>query len=223
MAATPGSKSSTSKPAQRVRSEPQASGVPLEGEPAQRVRSEPQASGVPLEGEPAQVVIGRIAGAHGIRGWLRIAVFSDGSEALKPGTVVYLEGESEAGFEVRRAAPGRRGGEWRLALGGVESRDAAEALSGRIVSVALEALGSSGEDSVWGHELIGCAVEAEDGARLGRVREIWETGASDVLVVEAPDGTEHLLPAALLVEVDVAAQRAVVELLPGLVDPGDGK
>ncbi len=191
MAATPGSKSSTSKLAERA------------GSSAKRV------------------VVGRIAGAHGVRGWLRVSVFADGSDALKPGTVVYLQGESEEGFEVRRAAPGRRGGEWRVALDGVESRDAAEALGGRAVSVAVDALGSAGEDSVWGHELIGCAVEAEDGAPLGRVREIWATGASDVLVVEAPDGAEHLLPAAFLVDVDVAAQRLVVRVLPGLVETED--
>lgn len=191
MAATPGSKSSTSKP----------------GEPAGSASK--------------RVAIGRIAGAHGVRGWLRVSVFADGSEALKPGILVYLQGGREEGFEVRRAAPGRRGGEWRVALDGVESRDAAEALSGRTVSVAIEALGSAGGDSVWGHELIGCAVEAEDGAPLGRVREIWATGASDVLVIEAPEGSEHLVPAAFLVDVDVAAQRVVVRVLPGLLETED--
>ena len=71
--------------------------------------------------------------------------------------------------------------------------------------------------------MIGCAVESEKGVPLGRVREIWETGASEVLVVEAADGAEHLVPAALLVEVDVSAQRAVVEVLPGLIDLGEGE
>ena len=169
------------------------------------------------------MLIGRVAGPHGIHGWLRVAVFADGSEALKPGNVVYLEAECEAGFEIRHAAPGRRGGEWRVSLAQIENRDAAEALNGSEVSVAVEALGSADEDGIWGHQLIGCAVESEAGVSLGRVREIWETGASDVLVIEAPNGAEHLLPAALLVDVDVGARRAVVELLPGLVDLEDGE
>ena len=168
-------------------------------------------------------MIGRVAGAHGIRGWLRVAVFADGSDALKPGGVLYLDGASDAAFEVRQAAPGRRGGEWRVALVGVDTRDAAEALKGQEVAAPAEALGSPGPDCVWGHQLVGCAVESEEGAPLGRVREIWETGASDVLVVEAPNGAEHLVPAALLVEVDVSAQRAVVEVLPGLLDLGEGE
>ena len=174
--------------------------------------------------QPAtRVVIGRVAGAHGIRGWLRVVVFADGSDALKPGSVLYLEGEAEAGFEVRQAAPGRRGGEWRGALVGGDTRDSAEVLQGKEVAAPAEALGSAGADCVWGHELIGCAVESEKGVPLGRVREIWETGASEVLVVEAADGAEHLVPAALLVEVDVSAQRAVVEVLPGLIDLGEGE
>ena len=152
-----------------------------------------------------------------------MVVFGDGSEALKPGNVVYLEGQNERGFEIRHAAPGRRGGEWRVSLAQVENRDSAHALNGREVSVAVEALGSADEDSIWGHELIGCAVESEAGVALGRVREIWETGASDVLVIEGRNGAEHLLPAAFLVDVDVGAQRAIVELLPGLVDLEDGE
>jgi len=205
MAATPGSKSSTRRPGERARSAGEAG------------------SAGPVPRLAKHVVIGRIAGAHGIRGWFRVVVFADGSEALKPGTVLYLEGESEAGFEVRHAAPGRRGGEWRVAVAGVENRDAAEALNGREVSATVEALGSADEDFVWGHELIGCAVESENGVPLGRVREIWETGGSDLLVVEAPSGAEHLLPAALLIDVDVGAQRAVVEVFPGLVDLEDGE
>ena len=117
-------------------------------------------------------MIGRVAGAHGIRGWLRVAVFADGSDALNPGGVLYLDGASDAAFEVRQAAPGRRGGEWRVALVGVDTRDAAEALKGQEVAAPAEALGSPGPDCVWGHQLVGCAVESEQGVSLGRVREI---------------------------------------------------
>ena len=67
-------------------------------------------------------------------------------------------------------------------------------------------------------------MEAEDGTPVGVVTGIWETGAPDVLVLEAEGGGERLLPAALLRRVDVEARRAVVELLPGLFDePGAGE
>jgi 16S rRNA processing protein RimM len=53
------------------------------------------------------------------------------------------------------------------------------------------------------------------------VKEIWETGAHDVLVVEGEDGRRVLLPAAreFLREVDVAGRRVVIDVIPGLLDP----
>ena len=71
------------------------------------------------------------------------------------------------------------------------------------------------------YEWIGCAVEASDGRKLGTVKELWETGAHDVLVVEDETGRELLLPAAraLLREVDVAGRRIVIEVPAGLLDP----
>jgi 16S rRNA processing protein RimM len=64
-------------------------------------------------------------------------------------------------------------------------------------------------------------VEARDGEPIGTVKEIWETGAHDVLVVEGPDGRRVLLPAVgeFLREIDVAGRRLVIEAIPGLLDP----
>ena len=73
------------------------------------------------------------------------------------------------------------------------------------------------------YELVGCDLETEGGRRVGRIREIWETGAHDVLVVERDDGATCLVPTAreLLREIDVEARRVVVEERPGLFDPAD--
>ena len=64
-------------------------------------------------------------------------------------------------------------------------------------------------------------MQAAGGRTIGTVKEIWETGAHDVLVVEGEDGRSCLVPTAraLMKEVDVEAGRIVVEDLPGLFDP----
>jgi len=64
-------------------------------------------------------------------------------------------------------------------------------------------------------------VEAPSGNVVGRVRELWDTPAYDMLVVVGADGREHLIPAtpAFLRQLDVAAKRIVIEDLPGLIDP----
>jgi 16S rRNA processing protein RimM len=166
-----------------------------------------------------------VVGAHGLRGLLRIHCFGADPEALLGITRLRLvpsEGDEPGReFEVRSVAPGRRG-ELRMALAGVTDRDAAEALRGRRVQVDPGQLPELPEGEVYAYELVGCRLEGEDGTPVGTVREIWSTGAPDVLVVDGADGGEHLVPAALLREVDVAGRRAVVEVLPGLLEGPEG-
>jgi 16S rRNA processing protein RimM len=67
---------------------------------------------------------------------------------------------------------------------------------------------------------VGCRVEDQTGTEIGTVTELWETGAHDVLVVDAGDGRRHLLPTAREVvrEIDAEAGRIRVEVIPGLLD-----
>ena len=167
------------------------------------------------------VLVGRLAGGHGLKGELRLDCFAEGPATLIGVTRLRVEGERPDApdliFDVQSLAPA--GNRARLRLVGVDSRDAAETLRGRQVWADVRELEALGEGEHYGHELIGCALEGEDGVVLGTVRDVCRTGAPDVLVVEAPDGREHLIPAALLREVDVPARRAVVEVLPGLLAP----
>jgi len=165
-------------------------------------------------------------GAHGLRGQLRVRCFGAGPEVLEAAPRLILVGEGDepgAGLEVcypvESVAPGRRG-ELRVALEGVQDREAAEALRGRQVLVETSDLEALPAGEYYGYQIVGCRVEAQDGTPVGTVREIWETGGSDLLVVEDEGGREQLLPAALLQEVDVEGRRAVIELLPGLLDGG---
>ena len=119
-------------------------------------------------------------------------------------------------FDVRSVAAGRAG-ELRLDLVGVRTRAEALALAGGLVLVAPEELRALGPGEYYGYQLLGCRVEGEDGTAVGTLREIWETGGSDVLVVEDERGARHLLPAALLRRLDAEQGRIVMEILPGLL------
>lgn len=172
-------------------------------------------------------MLGRVLGAHGLRGQLRVRYFGDGPENILGAPRLVLagsEGEIEdpaaEEFEVEGAAAGRPG-EVRLALRGIGDRNAAEELKGRLVAGAQEHLSALPEGEFYWYELIGCRVQAAGGRTIGTVKEILETGAHDVLVVEGKDGRSFLIPTAraLMKEVDVEAGRIVVEDLPGLFDP----
>jgi 16S rRNA processing protein RimM len=174
--------------------------------------------------EPLRLTLGRVIGAHGLRGELRVQLFDGTNNNLSAVPSVWLareEGDPKAvEARVRAVGSGRRG-EARLALEGVDGREAAEALRGRLVQAQVDQLGPLAAGEYYQYELIGCRVEDGHGRVLGVVREIWETGAPDVLVVVDENRREILIPAvqAILREVDVAGRRITIDAPPGLIDP----
>lgn len=173
---------------------------------------------------PDHVVLGRIVGAHGLKGQVRVRYLGDGPASLMSAPEVWLgESEHQTGlrrFEVKGSGTGRRG-EVRLKLDGVADRDAAQQLRGLLVLGDAARLEPLPEGEFYWHQLVGCRVEERAGRLIGTVVEIWETGAHDVLVVESEQGERHLLPTAreLMPEIDLEAKRIVVEPIPGLFEP----
>ena len=95
-------------------------------------------------------------------------------------------------------------------LEGVTDRTAAEALKGSLVGAArAKCCRRPAKDEYYWADLIGLDVVNGRDERLGAVKELIESAASDVLVVAADDGTERLLPfvSAVVLDVDVAAKR----------------
>ena len=171
-----------------------------------------------------RVALARVVGAHGLRGQLHVRYFGGDPDNLLQLSSLGLsereDGEDATLYEVEHAAPGRSG-EVRMALAGIEDRDAAEAVRGRWVTAEIDELEPLGEGEYYSHQLVGCLVSTEAGRAVGTVREIWAGGAADLLVVEDERGEQHLIPAAeeLLREVDVEGRRIVMEVPPGLI-PG---
>jgi 16S rRNA processing protein RimM len=172
---------------------------------------------------PRRVAIGRVAGIHGMRGGVRVQAFDDGPESLLRASEVTL-GESEedpkaVSVKVAGAEPGRPG-EVRMTFTGFEERGEASRLRGRLVMVDSGQLERLPDGEYYEYQLVGCRVEGEDGQTIGAVREVWSTGASDVLVVESEEGGRHLIPTGgdFLREVDLDGRRIVVEVIPGLLD-----
>jgi len=181
-------------------------------------------SSTETEREPAErVALGRVVGAHGMDGQLRVRFFGGAPDNLmRLETALLAESEDAADaerFEVTRATPGRRE-EVRMTLSGVSDRESAERLRGKLVVVEASQLEVLPEGEYYSYQLVGCRVEGADGQLIGTVREVWPTGAVDVLVVEGEKGARQLIPAAedQLRRVDIEARRIVIEILPGLLD-----
>jgi len=128
------------------------------------------------------------------------------------------EGPEGRVYEVARTAPGRKG-EARLWLVGVTQREQAESLRGQWVSAEVNALATLPEGEYYTYELVGCRVFDLEHKEIGTVREIWPTGAHDVLVVLDAQGTQQLIPTApeIMQAVDLEQQRITIDALPGLI------
>jgi 16S rRNA processing protein RimM len=173
---------------------------------------------------PIRVALGRIVGAHGLDGQLQVRYLGGDPENLLHTAMVFVaERENDPAaeaYEVLRAAPGRSG-EVRMALAGVEDRNGAEGLRGKLLVVEETTLPELPPGEYYSYQLVGCRVKGEDGREIGTVREVWATGAVDILVVDDEEGNQQLIPAAeeQLREVDLDGRRIVIEILPGLLDP----
>lgn len=157
-----------------------------------------------------RVCLGVIAGAHGVRGLVRIKSFTEAPEDI----AAYGPLGDEAGrrrFEI--AVKGESKGAVLAAIAGVDNRDAAEALKGTRLYVDRAALPPPEEEEYYHADLIGLVAETRGGERLGRVVAVHNFGAGDILAIEHPDGAELLLPftKAVVPEVDLAGGRLVVE------------
>lgn len=139
------------------------------------------------------VALGRISGVHGIRGWVKVFSYTDPRENV----LCYPEWWLIRGRERRlvRVRDGRAGGRTiTAALESIEDRDAAEEWVGAEIAVERSSLPEPGEGEFYWADLIGLEVRDSRGERLGRVGQMLETGAHDVMVVERGEGEDLLIP-----------------------------
>jgi 16S rRNA processing protein RimM len=101
----------------------------------------------------------------------------------------------------------------------VTDRTTAEKLRGLDVELPRDEAGPAPRGQFYWHQVIGLTVEdITSGQTLGTVRDILETGANDVYIVDSPSG-EILIPAikSVVKRIDPEAGRMLIEPLPGLL------
>jgi len=160
----------------------------------------------------AELELGRICGAFGIAGWVRVHSRTEPPENIfeyepwrsnRPPGLFHVE-------EWRRQGP-------RLVcrLREITDRDAAEALAGTVLTINAEELPPAEPGHWYWRDLVGLEVCDLSGVRLGSVSGLIDAGAHDVLQVDAADGGEQLLipfvPGIYVEDVDLDARRIRVD------------
>jgi len=167
------------------------------------------------------VVIGEVVKPRGLRGEVVVKSWTDVEGRFAGLERVFLHDGS--GRRVALAVEAVRADRsmFLVKFGGIRDRLAARAqLVGRTLEIPRAESPPAGEGENYYYELIGLEVYCEDGARLGVLETIIETGANDVYLVRADDGHQVLLPGTreVVTEVDVNAGRMTIHPIAGLLD-----
>lgn len=159
------------------------------------------------------VVLGRVGAPHGVQGWVKVHSYTDPPD----GIAGYGAWDVVLGNEVRRVKvleSKRAGHAIAVRLEGVETREAAQGLSGAEVRVDRSELPEPGPGSYYWHDLVGLEASNREGQALGRVEEILEMPAHPVIVLRGD--RERLVPLVRerLVAVDLGQGRLTLDWHP---------
>lgn len=175
--------------------------------------------------DPRHLVVGQLNKPHGTKGEFFVWPLTDYPESVyAPGVVLWLGGEADdepdpdlPPLRVEAARPFQKG--LLVRFGGVENRNQAELLRGRYLFQAADQLEPLADGEVFYHQLLGMSIATTEGEEIGTISEVYEMSPADLLEVRGPKKTV-IIPYLdhIVVEVDIAAKRMVIDPPPGLLD-----
>ncbi|MXO50273.1 16S rRNA processing protein RimM [Erythrobacter gaetbuli] len=134
------------------------------------------------------VTLAAVTGAHGVAGEVRLKLFGEGFEALKPHksfnggalTLSKVRSDNKGGAIARFAE--------------VPDRTAAEKLRGTVLTVPRSALPALDEGEFYYSDLLGLPVVTDTGEDIGHVCAVENFGATEIVEIEKPDGKKFMVP-----------------------------
>lgn len=137
------------------------------------------------------VVVGRVSGVYGVRGWVRVFSETRPRENILHYSPWYLK--RSGAWQAYEVTAGRRHGKGIVVqMAGCVDRDGAATLVGAEIGIQRSLLPRLAEGEYYWADLVGLEVVNTEGISLGRVDYLLETGANDVLVVAGE--RERLIP-----------------------------
>ena len=161
--------------------------------------------------------IGRIINTHGVKGEMKLDVWCDGFDSLKNVKTVYLDeaGEKPLTLKSRRV----HGNFLLITLEGVETLEDAMRYKTKQLYADRNNIPKA-EGAYFIADLIGLSVyNSESGEEIGKVTDVYNRGASDILEVKRQNGKEALIPMVKEFIISVDTEKGIsVKVLEGLLD-----
>jgi 16S rRNA processing protein RimM len=162
-----------------------------------------------MSDSPSLIRVGRVAGAFGVKGEVRITTYTEAPLALRSYGAL-LDQRGAVSLELTSAREAKGGLIARAK--GIETKEQADALRGLILFVDRAALPEPEEDEYYLTDLIGLAAVAPDGTALGKIKSVQDFGAGDLLEVQPLAGQSWYAPFTreVVPDIDLKAGRVVV-------------
>ncbi len=127
------------------------------------------------------VVLGVITGVHGVGGMVKVKSFTQDPYAIGDYGPLLL-GETGKRLEITQLQPHKD--VFLVRFEGVSGRDAAEALKGLELKIEREVLPEAEDGEFYFADLVGLAVKRDDDVVIGKVVDVVNFGAGDLLEIE---------------------------------------
>ena len=163
--------------------------------------------------------VGIISSTHGVRGEVKVFPTTDDMKRFKKLKEVLLDtGKETLTLEIEGVKFFKQF--VILKFKGYDNIDDIVKYRGKSLFVPRENAVKLQKDEYFIADLIGLKVVNEDGSFAGVLKDVMETGANDVYIVESQDGKEVLIPAIkdCILQVDFEKEQVLVHLLDGLLD-----
>ena len=165
-------------------------------------------AGEPKQGKPAFIAIGKFRRSHGVKGEIKMEILTHFPERIVPGISVYI-GEKHLKQQVKSARMTHQ--EILVSFEDILNCEDVSQFTNQIAYMRIEDIPALPEDEFYLFELIGMRVVTEDNEFLGTLREVMETKANDVFVIQKDDESpELLLPVIDSVILDIDFEEEVI-------------
>lgn len=157
--------------------------------------------------------IGKIVNTFGIKGEVKVLPYTENIEQFKKIKKIYISNK-----EVKLQSVKYHKNTVILKLEGIDDMTSAENLRGSIIEIerSKEKLP---KDTYYIADLIGLDVYTDEGNLLGKLEDIYNTGANDIYTVRTDDDKQILLPSIkeVIKEIDIENKKIIVHILKGLI------
>lgn len=162
--------------------------------------------------------IGQIVNHFGIKGMVKVNPFTDDiSQFEKLKSILLVKDGKFSEIEIEETKYSKN--QVLLKLKGIDTVEEAEKYRGCYLKIARSNSKKLPKDTYFIADLLGLTVYTDENILLGKVEDIYNSGANDIYVVKSEDGKQILLPGTkeVIKQIDLEQEKITVHIIKGLI------